>query len=450
MLLTLQILVFSLTLWLGLYLLSRDPGDSLLRWSSAGLIAYALSVAGSALLVLETGSGVSFQQTVHAILILLPALCWSGALLALLPESDPWRIRLTKAWPVVFVIILVALILLFAMRFQNHYTILLTMMPLLAAFILLARNWRGYRGRKGLGIALAATIFLLLGLGLILLPVAWLNTTWVLLAISIDFLLFGLAIAWLDAFDQGETFMPDLMRSFDYTFLIVLAFAGQIVLVMWLATGVMPSMVVLLFTTISAAILIQTFANPVQTWIDRFALSRVPDARSETEALRTASDARPRRDDSLDLQALSEDEFAHLTRRALSHFGHLPRLATSPLTHLPQIEARLAERRAELGTLERANELKALLVESIDRLKPEGNNGFSSTDEWRFFNAVYYPYVVGLKPYRRRFIQDDLDEDTQAAYDWFRNQVPERTLYNWQKAAAHLIARDLRERSGMV
>jgi len=224
-LLALQILAFSLTLWLGLYLLSRDPGDSLLRWSSAGLIAYAFSVAGSALLALENGSGHGLLQPIHSFLLLLPALCWAGALLALLPESDPWRFRLIKAWPVVFAFILVVLILLFAARFQNHYTILLAITPLLAAFILLARNWRGYRGRKGLGIALAATVFLLMGLGLILLPVAWLNTTWVVLGISIDFLLFGFAIAWLDAFDQGEAFLPDLLRSFDYAFLIVLLFA---------------------------------------------------------------------------------------------------------------------------------------------------------------------------------------------------------------------------------
>ena len=244
---------FSLTLWLGLYLLSRGPGDSMLRWSSAGLIAYALSVVGSPLLVLEVGSGAKILQTLQAFLILFPALCWTGALLVLLPESDPWRFRLTRAWPVVFTLILVMLVILFVAGLQNRYTIILTITPLLVAFILLVRHWRGYRGRKGLGIALAATVFLLMGLGLILLPVAWFNTTWVLLGISIDFLLFGFAIAWLDAFDQGETFLPDLMRSFDYAFLIVSLFAGQIVLVMWLATGVTTPMLLLMFTTISAA-----------------------------------------------------------------------------------------------------------------------------------------------------------------------------------------------------
>jgi len=185
MLLALQILAFSLTLWLGLYLLSRDPDHSLLRWSGAGLIAYALSVTGSVLLAWGQGSEFEFLQTLHSFLVLLPALCWAGALLALLPESDPWRFRLTRAWPVMFPLILVVMIALFAAGFQDRYTILLAITPLLVAFILLARNWRGYRGRKGLGVALAATVFLLMGLGLILLPVAWLNTTWVLRKLSV-------------------------------------------------------------------------------------------------------------------------------------------------------------------------------------------------------------------------------------------------------------------------
>jgi hypothetical protein len=31
------------------------------------------------------------------------------------------------------------------------------------------------------------------------------------------------------------------------------------------------------------------------------------------------------------------------------------------------------------------------------------------------------------------------------ALEWFRQEVPERTLYNWQNKAAELIAQSLRE-----
>ena len=37
-----------------------------------------------------------------------------------------------------------------------------------------------------------------------------------------------------------------------------------------------------------------------------------------------------------------------------------------------------------------------------------------------------------------------LDETARAALDWFHTSVPERTLHNWQNAAAKLIAEDLR------
>ena len=54
---------------------------------------------------------------------------------------------------------------------------------------------------------------------------------------------------------------------------------------------------------------------------------------------------------------------------------------------------------------------------------------------------------MGLKPYSRRANYYDLDPESQAALEWFRSQVPERTLYNWQNAAAALVAQDLREQN---
>jgi hypothetical protein len=98
--------------------------------------------------------------------------------------------------------------------------------------------------------------------------------------------------------------------------------------------------------------------------------------------------------------------------------------------------------------LERANELKTLLREGIDCLKPAAGDAFQSGDEWRYYNALYYPYVVGLKPYSRRTLHDDdLPPAQQDALEWFQTYVPERTLYNWQTAAAKLVAQHLREQA---
>jgi hypothetical protein len=127
--------------------------------------------------------------------------------------------------------------------------------------------------------------------------------------------------------------------------------------------------------------------------------------------------------------------------------ANLPKLASSPLTRLPQIMHRLGQNDRADGTLARANELKAILTESIEKLQPRGEGTFGTTDAWRHFNALYFPYVVGLRPYSRRAIYD---EEYEEVLDWFRTQIPERTLYNWQTAAARLVARDLRERARQI
>jgi hypothetical protein len=111
------------------------------------------------------------------------------------------------------------------------------------------------------------------------------------------------------------------------------------------------------------------------------------------------------------------------------------------------VEERIIARGASDSTLERAAELKALMTESILHLKPAGESEHGTSDAWRFFNALYYPYVVGLKPYSRQAIQGDLEAGHKQVLEWFQNQVPERTLYNWQSAAARLVAQHIRELS---
>ena len=95
--------------------------------------------------------------------------------------------------------------------------------------------------------------------------------------------------------------------------------------------------------------------------------------------------------------------------------------------------------------LGRAIELKALLTESVARLKPQQKGDFGVSDEWRYYNALYFPYIIGIKPYSRRAQNGHLDPSAQKALAWFRASVPERTLHNWQNAATKLVAQDLRE-----
>jgi hypothetical protein len=122
----------------------------------------------------------------------------------------------------------------------------------------------------------------------------------------------------------------------------------------------------------------------------------------------------PRITGSNDLANLDDDKRTRITRRALSNFGNLPKLATSPLTKLPVINERHKERNAIDNTLERATELKILLTESISRLNPTSPKDFDSSEERRYYNALYFPYVTGLRPYSRRQERDLAPEEQEA------------------------------------
>ena len=386
-----QVLVYGFALWFGGYLLARSGGNPGLRYAGLGLVAYGLGIG----LDFLSASGAAGEglPTLRGVLLLIPVLCWLGALWHLYPVLKNPSQRAVGA----------------------------------------AR------------LALIATLFFGLSMALVALSLGWLPREVVLLLMGVDVALLGFAIVWLDALDEGEALLPDMLYSLDMAGLLALLFGGQVALVMLISGQDSPPLRVLLLALIATAIIVQTFSRTLQDALDRLIFAHLPHLSRQRAALRAAASALPRVDESLDLLQMDDDEFARLTRRALSHFGDLQRLAASPLTRLPIIDARLAGRGLEANTLERAAELKALLAESITRLKPRHESGFNPADEWRYYNALYFPYVAGLKPYSRRASHDDPDADIQAALVWFQTYVPERTLHNWQNAAARLVAQDLRE-----
>ena len=385
-----EIIAFALTLWLGLYLLNRNFTNPRLRFAGAGAVAYAFALCADVLAGQADPAASNLFIRLRSSLIVLPAVCWGITLFYV------WQAR------------------------------------------------RAAQPKGTFNLIALATLFFALGLGLLSLPFNWLPREWLLPSIGLDFAMLGFAIAALDAFDEGEAFAPDMARSFNATALSVFVFGGLVLLF-----GVGPGLTGLAFllAIITAAIVTQVFSDAIQNLVDRLSFARRPTLYRARADLRAATRAVPRINDALDLHSLGDDEFARLTRRAISHMGDLSRLAASPLTRLSIVEARLTARGLRADSLERANELRALLTESILRLKPRGKGEFGTADEWRHYNALYFPYVVGLKPYSLRAEPNGFDDASRAALDWFRTSVPERTLYNWQNAAAKLVAHDLREKT---
>lgn len=455
----LQVLVFAAALWLGFYLLARDPAKSRLRWTGSGLVAYALAIAAN---LLESAGGAvvrgSGWQQLGQLLTILPALLWTGALLSFLPEGSALRRRLSPIWAFVWLpAVLVAFVVTGgvsrppldagSIRTSHLLFAALILLPLLGGPLLLVRSKPSPRSRSTWGVLVAATIFFGLQLGWLLLPVVPVPQLLLLLGVGLDLFLLGVTIAVLDAFEEGEAIRRDMVRSATGSLLAATLFGGQVALFIFLTGVATFGRLALLLSTIALAIAFQTFLERIQTALDGWVFQDDERLVATRASYRAAAQGAPRLQNQLQLEKLDDETLVRLTRRALSHFGDLPRLSSSPLIRLPLIDRRLAARGLKGDTLERAAELKGMLAESIERLKPRGEEPFGTGDEWRHYNALYFPYVAGLRPYSRRAIHDDLDPVSAQALDWFRQSVPERTMYNWQAAAAALVAQDLKEKT---
>ena len=433
----LHLIPFTLSAWLGLFLLGRGSHPRL-RLTGLGLLLYAAALE------------INLPNISLALRVLPPAF-WVGAIMVLdqrIIDKHPLLFNIWK-W-----VLLPVTFLLAGFNFLQpaaattppftRIAFLLGLTPLLWTLLLIPDFLMFLRPRQVTGLLFAATLFFTLGEGFLLFPSTWFPPELALPAIGIDLLFLGFCIAWFDAFDEGETLFPEMVRSLALTLILVLIFAGQIAFVIAIQTGLTPGMLTLLTTTIFASVLIAVFGSSLENRLDALAFSNIQSIREARARLVKESAVLSRKDPQIDLSALDEEQRSRLTRRALSHFGDLTRLASSPLTQLPVLEGRLKSRLAPDSTLERAAELKALLTESILKLKPYGESEFDTTDEWRFYNSLYFPYVRGLRPYSRNAGKSLTGLEKEAIH-WFQSFVPERTLHNWQNTAARLVANDLWE-----
>ena len=456
----LSLFFYAFTLWLGAYLLARRSPQLAVQLAGWGLLAYALAL----------GTQIALGQA-PLFVLLAPPLLWIGAALHLLPEARPGRPLLIRLWAVS------AIPLAILAQFNAWFAALVLLALLACAGLIAAQAWRERRAgsseRDSLAIeaggppphrytfAVLAMLALFVGLssGLVILPLNWLPSAWAMALLGTDLILLGVTIIAWDAFNEGATIRRHLARSF----VAALYYAGSLALIgalfaAWYGDTSAEAATDLVLALVTFGILTQSFSDSIQAGLDRLTLP--PPVNAERQALRQAAEALPLNagwqpsglpegepgETPAPSAALPDDEqFTRWTRRAISNLGDLSRLAASPLLALPMVMG---------GTpLERARSLKALLTAQIQALKPAPEPGvpvadFETGDAWRYYNALYYPYVRGLKPYTRRLDYARLDPAERAALEWFQAAVPERTLHNWQNSAARLIAGQLRREAG--
>ena len=439
----LSALVFSLSWWLGLYLLARDPRKPVLVLAAVGLTSFAAVVALDAVRV---ASGLHWLSSIEIYLVAVPGIAWFAVLLELSRPHDTWRSRAGELMAVAgvaagaFIGAAMAGSVEGPMR-MGHW-VLFGVISLSSLGALLWAVFGPWQPRPVVGYVVVATLFFALGNAILVIPLGLVPSWLALASTGCDVVLLGVAVAMWDAFDEGQALRSDMLRSFVATGVVVVLFGGQALIGMAM-TGERTALTVLLFTSIAIAITINVLADPLAGLLDRLAFSRSPALRADRATLRRTEAALPLRSAN-PLGHVDDETFARLTRRALGHYGDLSKLVASPLTALPTIDERLAARGAPDQPLERANELKALLADRIARLKPRDGGDFGTTEQWRHYNALYFPYVVGVRAYAQNATAAGLDPVARQAWQWFVTEVPQRSLHNWQNAAARLIAADLR------
>lgn len=447
----LSAVVFTLSAWLGLYLAARDPRKPVLALAAIGLCGFALVVGLDAVRTASAGHA-QLLSRVEIYLTTIPGVAWFAVLVELSRPSDGWRSRTRE----VLLVAGVAALTLFGAALAGsvdgplrpgHWLMFAVIsVSTLGAMVVALRRPR--RPRPAVGLAITATLFFALGNAILIIPLG-LVPSWVALAsTSCDVLGLGVAVALWDAFDEGHALRADMLRSFAGSVAVAVLFGGQALIGLAVTrhdAGAQTALTVLLFTSLAIAITVQVLADPLAGVLDRLAFSKSPALRADRAALRHTGAALPLRQEH-PLAGVDDVTFARLTRRALGHYGDLTKLVASPLTALPVIDARLAARGAPDQPIERANELKAVLADGIARLKPRDGGDFGTTEEWRYYNSLYFPYVVGVRAYAQNATAAGLDPTARQAWQWFVTEVPQRSLHNWQNAAARLIAADLRGR----
>lgn len=445
----LSALVFTLSWWLGMYLLARDPRKPVLALAAVGLCGFAAVVAADA--VRAVWHPVLLGR-VEIYLAVLPGVAWFAVLLELSRPCDRWTGR---ARDVAFIGGVGAAALIGATwagsvegppRAGHWLLFAVVSVSTLAAMV--KALIRPAQPGSALGVAAVATLFFALANAILIIPLGVVPSGIALASTGVDVLLLGLAVALWDAFDEGQALRLDMLRSFLACVAMAALLGGQVLIGLWLTrteTVAQTALTVLLFTTIAVGVEVQVFVDRLAGLWDRLAFWRRPALRADRAVLRGTEAALALRSTG-PLDDLDEETFVRLTRRALGHYGDLSKLVASPLTALPVIDERLAARGAPDAPLERANELKALLADRIAALKPRDCGEFGTTEQWRHYNALYFPYVVGVRAYAQNATAAGLDPTARQAWQWLVTEVPQRSLHNWQNAGARVIAADLRGR----
>lgn len=197
----LSAVVFALSGWLGLYLLSRDPRKPVLVLAAIGLCGFALVVALDAVRTttpVHTHAGLLSRIEIY--LVAIPSVAWFAVLVELSGPADRWRVRTRELLLVAGVAALTLVAAAIAGSVDGPLrpghllmfaVISVSTLGAMAA-LLMRRSARPVPvGRSGLGIAVIATLFFALGNAILIIPLGLVPSWLALASTGFDVLLLG-------------------------------------------------------------------------------------------------------------------------------------------------------------------------------------------------------------------------------------------------------------------
>ena len=204
----LQILVYSFTLWFGLYLVARDLKKPGLRYAGLGLISYAFALALSMLLqdTIETSAWAYLP-------VMLPSVFWMAATLYLVPDVPVKMSSYHLILAMVVIILLTFSAAILAPDLARWVGFALPVVFLIGVILRMRQIFTSDVPRPPLLILVTATVFFALASAMVVLPVSWFAQDWVVLAISFDLIFLGYTVGVLDAYDEGTGLLEDALRS---------------------------------------------------------------------------------------------------------------------------------------------------------------------------------------------------------------------------------------------
>lgn len=268
-------------------------------------------------------------------------------------------------------------------------------------------------------------------------------------------LLAGLgAVGTAVAIRGGLLLGKDVRRDYIYSFTGLLALLAPFLVVTGLLIGFDDKDHAVFALVLTALITAAHTLNDVgREWLDRAFFP--PVVREERAAARAYAEALATQPAGAHPDLATAKAFDDAVRRALTHLSDPTRLATSPLLNLAVVARAVAES-GEDNRLNRVAALREILLDLLDGLKPSDEAGRVTSDAWRYYNCLYYPYVRGIGRRRAPAALRQVSErrrregiakkgDFEQMLEWLLN-LDENTFYKWQRRGSDTIAAALRER----